>query len=259
MQCLRRHETDEGAHWRHHHATCGRIRQRSSCRLPTDAVAGGKDKAWIGGNSDYWNLMTPKPRRHGSLVASTDPVQALQTLATAVAKSVCLVVLSSLYACSALNEDYNPTRKHHRTDGFQNNYTEATDKSLMELLRWQFARKRDGLPKPPQELTRVIARERRRADGIGEIDHADAAVDDREHHRDERDALGAADPTADTETEKCAIDCVRVPARGRFHSRAGARELQELLDRDQRAAPVLQVSYAIAGECELGCCGSASQ
>lgn len=68
-----------------------------------------------------------------------------------------LVFFSFLCACSVLNESYNPAKKHHRTDGFQNNYTEATDKSRMELLRWQFERLRDGLPKPPQQLTPVTA------------------------------------------------------------------------------------------------------
>ncbi|WP_247548462.1 MBL fold metallo-hydrolase [Ralstonia pseudosolanacearum] len=56
-----------------------------------------------------------------------------------------------------MNEGYSPAKKHHRAEGFQNNYTEATDKSFMEFLRWQFARKRAGLPKPPQELTPVTA------------------------------------------------------------------------------------------------------
>lgn len=68
-----------------------------------------------------------------------------------------LVFLPFLCACSVLNENYDPAKKHHRTDGFQNNYTEAADKSRMELLRWQYERLRGGLPKPPQQLTPVTA------------------------------------------------------------------------------------------------------
>jgi N-acyl-phosphatidylethanolamine-hydrolysing phospholipase D len=56
-----------------------------------------------------------------------------------------------------VNDDYNPAKKHHRPDGFQNNYTEATDKTRLELLRWQWQRWRAGLPKPPQQPTPVVA------------------------------------------------------------------------------------------------------
>jgi N-acyl-phosphatidylethanolamine-hydrolysing phospholipase D len=62
-----------------------------------------------------------------------------------------------LLSCSTVNEDYNATKKHHRPDGFQNNYTDATDKSRSELLQWFWQRQRDGLPKPPQQQTPVVA------------------------------------------------------------------------------------------------------
>lgn len=62
----------------------------------------------------------------------------------------------ALSGCSTVNEDYNPAKKHHRPDGFQNNYTDATDKSRADLLKWQLGRLRDGLPKPPQQLTPVV-------------------------------------------------------------------------------------------------------
>ncbi len=71
-----------------------------------------------------------------------------------------LIAISSfsiLTACTTVNEDYNPAKKHHRAEGFQNNYTEATDKSQAEFLRWQWERLRNGLPKPPQQLTPVVA------------------------------------------------------------------------------------------------------
>nr|WP_315479431.1 MBL fold metallo-hydrolase [uncultured Rhodoferax sp.] len=56
-----------------------------------------------------------------------------------------------------MNEDYNPSLKHHRPDGFQNNYTDATDKSGLEVLKWMWQRQRDGLPKPPQQQTPVVS------------------------------------------------------------------------------------------------------
>lgn len=76
--------------------------------------------------------------------------------------AIILVVISSAFfflltGCSTVNEDYNPAKKHHRPDGFQNNYTEATDKSRMDLLRWQWERARAGLPKPPEKPTPVVA------------------------------------------------------------------------------------------------------
>ncbi|NJM44051.1 MAG: MBL fold metallo-hydrolase, partial [Brachymonas sp.] len=69
---------------------------------------------------------------------------------------LCLSVLF-LTGCATVNEDFNAAKKHHRPDGFQNNYTDATDKSRAEFLRWQWQRLRAGLPKPPDKLTEVIA------------------------------------------------------------------------------------------------------
>jgi N-acyl-phosphatidylethanolamine-hydrolysing phospholipase D len=66
-------------------------------------------------------------------------------------------LLTLLSGCANVNDNYNPAKKHHRPDGFQNNYTDATDKSRLDLLRWQWERARAGLPKPPQQLTPVMA------------------------------------------------------------------------------------------------------
>ena len=55
------------------------------------------------------------------------------------------------------NDDYNSAKTHHRPDGFQNNYTDATDKSGLDVLKWLWQRNRAGLPKPPKELTPVVA------------------------------------------------------------------------------------------------------
>jgi N-acyl-phosphatidylethanolamine-hydrolysing phospholipase D len=48
-----------------------------------------------------------------------------------------------------MNPYYDPTKPHHRPDGFQNNHAEFTPKSLAEVLRWRFDAARQGLPKPP--------------------------------------------------------------------------------------------------------------
>jgi N-acyl-phosphatidylethanolamine-hydrolysing phospholipase D len=75
-----------------------------------------------------------------------------------VANLGCALLLGfSLAGCSTVNEDFNPGKSHHRSDGFQNNYSTATDKTTADFLRWQWERQRDGLPKPPKQLTEVVA------------------------------------------------------------------------------------------------------
>jgi N-acyl-phosphatidylethanolamine-hydrolysing phospholipase D len=59
--------------------------------------------------------------------------------------------------CATVNEDYQSTKKHHLPNGFQNNYTQATDKSTLDLLRWTLNRWKEGLPKPPKASTPVVA------------------------------------------------------------------------------------------------------
>jgi N-acyl-phosphatidylethanolamine-hydrolysing phospholipase D len=73
-----------------------------------------------------------------------------------IARAILISGLTLLASCATVNEDYNPAKKHHRPDGFQNNYTEATDKPASELIKWQLQRLRDGLPKPPQAPTPVL-------------------------------------------------------------------------------------------------------
>jgi N-acyl-phosphatidylethanolamine-hydrolysing phospholipase D len=79
------------------------------------------------------------------------------SIARAAILFIAIATLLHLAACTTVNEDYNAAKKHHRPDVFQNNYTEATDKSRTDLLRWQLARLRDGLPKPPEKPTPVVA------------------------------------------------------------------------------------------------------
>lgn len=46
---------------------------------------------------------------------------------------------------------------HHTGTGFRNNYVGTVEKSLRELLRWQWQRRAAGLPKPPLQATPVVA------------------------------------------------------------------------------------------------------
>lgn len=55
------------------------------------------------------------------------------------------------------NPYFNPAKKHHRPNGFQNNYIEFTGKRLPELLRWRWQAWRGGHPRPPQAPVPVIA------------------------------------------------------------------------------------------------------
>ncbi|RYX91325.1 MAG: MBL fold metallo-hydrolase [Comamonadaceae bacterium] len=51
--------------------------------------------------------------------------------------------------CTSVNPYYDPARPHHTREGFKNNYIAAVNKGFGELMRWQWERRRDGLPKPP--------------------------------------------------------------------------------------------------------------
>ena len=46
------------------------------------------------------------------------------------------------------NPYYNPAKKHHRPDGFQNNYMSFRGKRWHELLRWRWQAWRAGHPRP---------------------------------------------------------------------------------------------------------------
>src|SRR5258706_10772298 len=47
--------------------------------------------------------------------------------------------------------------RHHRADGFQNNYIEFEPKGLGALLKWKLESSREGLPKPPAVPTPQVA------------------------------------------------------------------------------------------------------
>ncbi len=63
-----------------------------------------------------------------------------------------LVVLLSLVGCSTVNHHFDPSKPHHRPDGFANNHIAQVNKSLRDLLVWFYEQKRDGLPKPPSAV-----------------------------------------------------------------------------------------------------------
>ncbi len=78
-------------------------------------------------------------------------------IASSAIKSIALMCLLGLAACASVNEDYEPAKKHHRPEGFQNNYIEVIDKSRFDLLRWKWESMLAGLPKSPDEPTAVVS------------------------------------------------------------------------------------------------------
>ena len=55
------------------------------------------------------------------------------------------------------NPHFNPLKKHHRPDGFQNNHRSFRGKRLHELLRWRWQAWRAGHPRPMREAIPVVA------------------------------------------------------------------------------------------------------
>ncbi|WP_293778127.1 MBL fold metallo-hydrolase [uncultured Oxalicibacterium sp.] len=60
---------------------------------------------------------------------------------------VALAVSLTLTACSNHNPYYDPAKPHHTPEGFRNNYL---DRKPDGLLKWQWQRITQGLPKPPE-------------------------------------------------------------------------------------------------------------
>ena len=61
----------------------------------------------------------------------------------------CALLAACVSMAPSSNPDYDASKPHHRPDGFSNRYAERSDKP--GLLRWQWERLRDGLPKPPAQ------------------------------------------------------------------------------------------------------------
>ncbi len=75
-----------------------------------------------------------------------------------VAASFILLIL--LAGCAANNPYYDASRPHHTPQGFRNNYIPTVSKPLSSLLRWQYERRRDGLPPPPATATPSVSADR---------------------------------------------------------------------------------------------------
>ncbi len=56
-----------------------------------------------------------------------------------------------------MNPYYDPAQPHHTRSGFKNNYIDAVDKRLADLLQWRWQAWRQDLPPPPQQPTPVVA------------------------------------------------------------------------------------------------------
>lgn len=54
------------------------------------------------------------------------------------------------------NPYYNPSKRHHRPDGFQNNYISFSSKRWHEILRWRWQAWRAGHPRPITEPIAVV-------------------------------------------------------------------------------------------------------
>ena len=67
--------------------------------------------------------------------------------------------LLAMAAATCSSGAESPAPRHHRDRGFQNNYIDLAPPGLMKLLRWRWEAARDGLPRPPQTATPVVAPE----------------------------------------------------------------------------------------------------
>ncbi len=74
-------------------------------------------------------------------------------------KRVGVAVLALALAACAANPYYDSARHHHTPEGFRNNYIEQVNKPLSALLRWRWQAWREGLPRPAETPTPVVAPE----------------------------------------------------------------------------------------------------
>ncbi len=74
-----------------------------------------------------------------------------------VAAIIVAISTLSLHGCTTVNSAYDPSKKHHLPQGFQNNYIANIDVPRGDLFKWQYEAWRNGLPKPPQTPTAEVA------------------------------------------------------------------------------------------------------
>jgi N-acyl-phosphatidylethanolamine-hydrolysing phospholipase D len=62
----------------------------------------------------------------------------------------------ALSGCAGVNAQLDPSKPHHTSDGYKNNYASSVTKSRSDFFRWQFERLTSGLPKAPQTPTPTV-------------------------------------------------------------------------------------------------------
>ena len=83
----------------------------------------------------------------------------MATMLLALKRRACAAFAGAILAACATaapEEAAAPPPPHHRDGRFQNNYFEFAPRGLSDLLSWQWAAARAGLPKPPQTPTPVV-------------------------------------------------------------------------------------------------------
>lgn len=68
-----------------------------------------------------------------------------------------LAVLTLVTACSSVNPYYDANKKHHRPDGFNNNYIDNWRKDQPNFLKWQWDKLTGGLPEQDASRVKVVA------------------------------------------------------------------------------------------------------
>ncbi len=71
-------------------------------------------------------------------------------------KTLALVFLSLISACSTTNPNYDPSKPHHTTTGFKNIYSAGTG-GFGNFLTWQWERLGKTIPQPTADLSPVAA------------------------------------------------------------------------------------------------------